>query len=328
MKYSPVIFYLLIAFSLITPSSYSANILVIESYHAQYPWDKGYKKGLTETLSNEHTISFFEMDTKRKPKSDYLTMADLAWQTYLEVKPDIVVLGDDNALSYLGPKLKDTDTPTVYLGINNNPRNYPIEDAINITGVLERPLLKRSLLLIDDIIPQIRKVLVLFDSGTTSNVALQSYFDGQNIIKIGNIEVEIALIEQYSLWQSKVDSAHEYGFEAIIIGLYQTLRDKEQNHIKGEEVLTWTSDNSPVPLFGFWDFSIGKDKALGGLVLESYHQGATAAQIINEIIAGTPPRRIRPRIAEKGRFIFSKSQVEKYQLTIPASISKAATWVE
>ena len=196
MKHLSVILYLLLVISFAPATSIAAHILVIESYHAQYPWDNGYKKALTETLGQDHTFSFFQMDTKRLPKSKYAKMAELAWQEYLTLKPDIVVLGDDNALSYVGPKLKHTKTPTVYLGINNNPRNYSIADAKNITGVLERPLLKRSLLLIDEIIPQISKVLVLFDSGATSNVALQSYFDGQNIIKIGNIEVDIYLIEQ------------------------------------------------------------------------------------------------------------------------------------
>ncbi|NQY94644.1 MAG: sugar ABC transporter, partial [Campylobacteraceae bacterium] len=100
------------------------NILVIESYHAQYPWDKSYKEGLREILASKYNLIFFEMNTKRIDKKHYEKMANLAWKKYKEVRPSLVILGDDNALKYLGYRFAKTNTKVVYLGINNNPRNY------------------------------------------------------------------------------------------------------------------------------------------------------------------------------------------------------------
>ncbi len=74
----------------------AAHILVIESYHAQYPWDIEYKKALVDTLGTEHSFSYFEMDTKRLAKSLHQQRAELAWQEYIAIKPYIVVLCEDN----------------------------------------------------------------------------------------------------------------------------------------------------------------------------------------------------------------------------------------
>ena len=41
-----------------------------------------------------------------------------------KIKPLIVILGDDAALKFLGPKLEEHKIRSVYLGINNNPRVY------------------------------------------------------------------------------------------------------------------------------------------------------------------------------------------------------------
>ncbi len=149
--------YSVMIISCITLKAFAAHILVIESYHAEYLWDIEYKKGLTESLGNNHRFSYFEMNTKRILKGQIEQKANLAWQEILNLKPDLVVLGDDNALKFLASRLRNTSIPVVYLGINNNPRNYDLAGAKNITGVLERPLLKRSILLTKQILTGAKK---------------------------------------------------------------------------------------------------------------------------------------------------------------------------
>jgi len=305
-----------------------AHILVIESYHAQYPWDMGYKKALQEHIAGEHQFSFFEMDTKRVTRAQYLYRAELAWTHYQDLKPDIVVLGDDNALKYLGGRLAQTLTPVVYLGINNNPRNYGIANADNITGVLERPLIKRSIMTAAAIAKDMKRVLILFDSGNTAQIALANEFANQKTSTVSNIQVETKLIGNYALWKNQVLSAKSKDFDAIIIGLYHTLRDEKDQHIAAEQVLSWTSKNTSLPLFGLWDFAIGQNKACGGLVLQSYQQGAAAANIINRILQGESPQQIRPTTATNGTYLFSRSEIERFRLLVPEQIALSAKWID
>ena len=169
-----------------------------------------------------------------------------------------------------------------FLGINNNPRHYNLHNSKNITGVLERPLIKRSISSIAQ--GRANKVLLLFDNSHTSQTTLEEKFSNNKQQIISNIEVDIALIKDWNSWQEKVISSKQKGYDIIFIGLYHTLVDLHNNHIPAAEVLSWTIQNTPIPPFAFWDFSIGKDKAIGGLVLVGYEQGVLAAQMAKLIL--------------------------------------------
>lgn len=321
MKKSAILFFLLFTSMLIGQS----KILLIESYHSDYEWDKSYIKGLESVLGSDHNLVKFQMDTKRVPKTEFQKKADEAWKKYEEIKPDLVFLGDDNAAKFLGEKFAQTTTPVVYLGVNNNPRAYKINNTKNITGVLERPLLKRSLASISKILKKdAPKILVLFDDGSTSQVTYKEVFKGKKDSKIGKAQVNIENIGNYDKWKETITGAKAAGFDCVVVGLYHTLSDAAGKHIDANEVLKWTSENSTVPIFGFWDFSVDQDKTAGGFVLFGKVQGEIAAKIALKILKGTSPDKIKPVIPENGRFLFSKKQLSKWQLTLPKDIEKAS----
>ncbi len=303
------------------------NILVIESYHAEYLWDMSYKEGLHETLGDQYNIIYFEMDTKRLPQSAFQSKAELAWETYQKVNPSLVILGDDNALKHVGPKFIQTDTPVVYLGINNNPRNYGMVGHKNITGVLERPLPQRSILFINTFL-KLKKVLILFDSGTTSQVISSEIFNAQESVFFSGIQADIKLIDSYINWQEAVLNSKKEGYDIIIAGLYHTIKDHTGSHVDAEKVLEWTSQNTPLPPFGFWDFSVGANKTIGGYVLFGKEHGITAGRIALEILSGKSPGDINPQIPEKGRFLFSQSQLKKWGVTLTDPIASTAKYTE
>lgn len=320
---------LILALLFYAASAYAAEktILVIESYHSGYAWDASYLDGLHETLAGKYKLVNFEMDTKRQPKSLYQKQADLAWQKYEEIRPDLVILGDDNALKYLGPKFNETQTPVVFLGINKNPREY-VEMGKNITGVLERPIFTLAIGSITEIIkPKPDKILVLFDNGTTSQASVAEAFKEKASTNLSGVKVDLRLISNFQLWQQTVLQAKDSGYDAIVVGLYHTIVGNDGKNIPAEEVMTWTSANTPVPPFGFWDFSVGKDQTIGGFVLYGKEQGITAAKMATQILQGTAPQDIRPVVGKKGQFVFSKSALEKYQLTLPESIANKAQMI-
>lgn len=159
---------------LISPS-YAAKIMIIGSYHQDYPWELDYNRGIRDTLGDNHSYYNFHMDTKRLKPESYQARANLAWERFLEVRPDLVFLGDDNAVKYLHERLRKTTTPVVFLGVNSDARTYKINETENFTGVFERPLLKRSIVLAQQLTGKRKnpKVLVLFDSGMTSLVSAE-----------------------------------------------------------------------------------------------------------------------------------------------------------
>jgi len=299
--------------------AHKKDILVIESYDAGHIWDASYKEGLEEILGDKYNLVYFEMDTKRLPKSEFEKRAQMAWDKYKQVNPALVILGDDNALKYLGPKFINTTTPVVYLGINNNPRNYDMHRHKNITGVLERPLLKRSIVLIRKLL-DIKKALLLFDRGVSSQIVFSEYFSGKNKQSLGGIRLDIKLIGDFAEWEKNVLNAKKQGYDVILIGGYHAIRDDNGKHVDAIKMLEWTSENTPVPPFSFWDFSIGPRRTIGGYVIFGKEHGKTAGELALKILSNKNYRNIVPIIAERGRYFFSKTQLKKWGISLTDKI--------
>ncbi len=305
-----------------TASVQATDILVIESYHKEFLWDANYLKGITKEIPREYKIETFEMNTKRLPRELYEEQAQKAFQVYKEHKPKIVILGDDNALSFMLPKLYDEEISIVFLGVNSNPRklmqNY--QGRAQITGILEQPLFIRNVGEIGALLPpDKKKIKVMFDSGVTSGIAndyMQQQYD--MISRSLGIEVELFTIATQQDWKETLLSAKDDDTGAVIVGLYQTLVDEQGKSVDADSILSWTNKHSPVPLFGFWDFSIGEGKAAGGVVLFGESQGRKAGQISRMILEGEKSAQEIPiQIGIHGRAIYNMVEMQRWGLVPP-----------
>ncbi|MBU2711778.1 ABC transporter substrate-binding protein [Zooshikella harenae] len=198
----------------------------------------------------------------------------------------------------------------------------------NITGVLERPLFKKSIVQLKETTPSIKNFLILFNDGTTSSAAIKEEFKGKTTTTLGGIDVSVQQIGILKEWKETVLGTKNQGFDAIIIGLYHTLKDDNEQSVDAEQLLIWTSEHSPIPLFAFWDFAVGANKTIGGLVLYGYTQGETAAKMALKILKGKSPNMIRPIVGEKGRYLYSKQQHKKWNIRLPKNLRSRADFVE
>ena len=306
----------------------AAEILVISSYHPANLWDQSYSASLREHLKGAHHISHFYMDTKRQPRQELSRIADRAMESYRQHKPDLVVLGDDNAINALARRIATEGTPVVFLGMNENPRHKGLVGHPRITGVLERPLLKRNISEMSQLMGGLDKALVLFDRSEVSRTAIADEFSDQREPRVGTTRVDNQQLDDYRRWQEAVLSSRQRGYGALFIGLYHTLVDERGEHVSEQQVIEWTSQHSPVPLFSFWEFSVGKGRAIGGLVLNGHAQGERAAELANAILAGTSPGALSPRAALRGEYVFSRGELARWQLELPPKWQSKAQWHE
>ncbi|WP_341665149.1 ABC transporter substrate binding protein [Vibrio sp.] len=313
---------LMLCLLLITGSVQAEKVLLIESYHAEYPWDVSYIKGIKDTMSSSAQLHTFQMDTKRVPVDQFETKANEAFEYYEEVKPRVVILGDDNALKYMLPKLYQEPISIVFLGINSNPRALlrKYKGQAQVTGVLELPLFVKNIRDLSQMLPKKKhKFRVMFDSGVTSQEAAKHIKKQYELIERNlKFEAEILLIGTKEEWQKMVNSAQDDGVSVIIVGLYHTLVDKDGNSVPAPEILAWTNENSKIPLFAFWDFAVGEGKASGGVVLFGESQGKQVAGLVNDILAGKDANNLPIAIGEQGRAIYSEKEIQRWGLTPPS----------
>ncbi|WP_256718002.1 ABC transporter substrate-binding protein [Shewanella sp. UCD-KL12] len=268
------------------------------------------------------------MDTKRLPATAFDDAATRAWNTYLTLKPDLVILADDNAISRLSERLGKTNIPVIFLGMNANPRRYGIHKLANFTGVLERPLFKRSLLFVDQLLKDLpkRKILVLFDSSHTSVATIEHINRSKLSMTIGRSHVEFKLITNIVEWKSLIKASKAKGFDAIFIGLHHTIVDENTDYVSPAQIMQWTKLNSPLPHFGFWDFSIGSNGNVGGYVLDGFLHGQLAGKLAMKVLSGTPVSKIPYLHDKKGQYMFSLSGVERWKLHIPEKVRQQVIW--
>ena len=287
-----------------------------KSYHAEFQWDEDYRQALAEMLPGE-ALTFQEMDTKRIPKESFPAAAEAAWSAYTRLRPKAVVLGDNNAVRLLGPRLAHEDVPVVFLGLNGALEDYMPERSPRMTGVLERPQLDRSMEAMVGLLPTPpRQVLVLFDGSETSRSVLEETFGGQTRLELAGATLDLRLLSDWNLWQEAVGTAKEEGYDAILLGLHQVVFDGSE-HLDSEAVLRWTSEKTKLPLFAMWDFSVGPEGALGGYVVSGTEQGRAAGRMVGRILAGEAPSQIPVVDLADGELRFSARQLERFGLRLP-----------
>lgn len=301
------------------------RVVVVESYHAEHPWDAAYRQSLNTALAGKAELEYRQLDSKRQPTETVSANADAAWESIEANRPAAVVLADEAALVWLGRRARDAQIPIVFLGMTGNPRTYNL--GSRSTGVLQRPLILRNLALVRQFIPKAQRVLILFDTDLTARVLNQEVMHGQDRQRIGDVEVDWRMLDRWDEWQAAVRDAPQR-YDALFIGLNHTMRDRTGRTIDEDEVVTWSREHSRIPLFGYWDFSIGPDKAVGGLVLDGAEQGQLAAEQVSAILAGTSPDRLPLRTAERGRLLLSRKGLAVYHLTVPDSLARQSAWTD
>ncbi|VEB40464.1 Uncharacterised protein [Chromobacterium violaceum] len=118
-------------------------------------------------------------------------------------------------------------------------------------------------------------------------------------------------------------------YQAIWVGLYFTLRDDNGKVVPSDEVMRWTAANSKLPMFAFWNFAVGKGKAMGGRVLTGREQGLEAARMAQAMLfENRSLSSLFPVTPSEGEYLFSRSELARSGLSLPPQVARKAHWVE
>lgn len=326
MKQTYAAILILLAGLLLSPAPARAgdrSILIVHSYHREMPWVVQCDAGLDATLAGKARLHRFYMDTKRLPVSAFAARAQQAWERFRQLRPDLVILGDDNALRLLGPRLVKTGVPAVYFGINNNPREYFGALPPNLGGVLERLQFFPWVRLLRSILPDMENVLVLLDDSTTSRAILDESFDSRRTAQLGRVVIHHRATSDWDRWRDIV--SHNTQFDAVILATFHNITDAAGEHVPVERVIEWTSAASPVPVFSYQDYTVHDRGLAGAYVVSGEIQGRQAGEIALAALKGAgPPKNLLPTTSPEGQLFFNRAQLERHGLTLPPRLRDRA----
>lgn len=306
---------------IIQPATQNAKVLLVHSYHHEYEWVASITRGVRHALKRGTELELFYLDTKRHTdKAWFKEISNKARTVITSWNPDVVILADDNAQTLVGRHLAGKNRPfIVFCGVNAKPEKYGYP-AKNVTGVLERPHLKATVEMLQQIHPSVKKIALLSDNSPTSTGTL-SYFKTQSAPAV---LTGWDTPSTFSEWKQTI-RRYQTEVDAIGIYTYHTLKNhKTGESVSGKEVMKWTIANSTIPVIGFLAFAVD-DGVLCGIAESGIEHGALSGKMANELLSGKAISQLPIITARQGMSMFNVQSAKKFDLKVSKKFLESIT---
>ena len=319
------------------------RIFVVSSYHREYLWsistqeglvaamlhygyldDKEQARSLTQTDHVESSRAIVKkvwMDTKRRNRPEEMARATARiMQEMRAFRPDLVLLGDDNAANFIGNQLLDTETPVVFWGINGLPMKYGLVDSMdtpghNVTGVWQAGYFKESLVLLKRLVPSARSFAILACNSESTRPFVKRL---QLLAQQGELPlklVETVLTNSFEEFKSRALDLSQR-VDAFFVLNHDTLVDNADKHVDMMVVGRWYLENIRIPEASHEDQFVRE-----GMLLTAndsgYNQSFAAFEMAYDILEqGLSPGRMRTRTPERGPYLVNSQRAASLGITI------------
>ena len=293
------------------------KILVLNSYHKGFPWVDGIVEAVEYGLDAEgfvYDLKVEYMDTKTNQYSAAYKkrLYDFYAFKYGNYHFDAIICSDDQAFDFLREfhhKLFPY-TPIVFCAVNNS----NAEDLIDpnyFTGVLETPDQKAMINLALKLHPGLKKIYLIADTTPSGNYR----WDKQTVPLIPAYpDLEFIRIDDSFSFSEIEDKMRNLPEDSI--SFYAVLtRDKRKRYFPLKEAVSQISMASRRPIYTFLKQDL-KYGLIGGNVLEGYHQGEKAIDIVIRVLEGENIATIPVDNKPTSQFIFSYPQLKRYDINL------------
>jgi ABC-type uncharacterized transport system substrate-binding protein len=273
----------------------------------------GIKEGIVSTADNvEVTLKIICMDTKRRSDAGWKKEAGTKTIAELDAfKPDVVILADDNAQTFVG-KLIVNKYPIVYNGVNNDFKDY-YSPGDQVTGLNERMNFVETAQMIKEIYKNVDKLVLITDMTETSKPVVAQLKE----TKLPFSTVEAYQYDKFDDMKKKVAALQAEKNTAI--GIFNlNFKDMPQ-----EKAIAWIVQNSKLPEMAFQTNVVQGGILLASAVSGVYH-GIEAVQKALLIIRGTKASDIPVSVPLKGEVIVNQARAKMLGVDIPISILNAS----
>jgi diguanylate cyclase (GGDEF)-like protein len=289
------------------------KILVLHSYHQGLEWTDNITRGIQAVfapLQTQYEVYYEYLDTKRNSGAEY--MSQMA--AFIEAKNSLIdysaiILSDNIALKLLNDQRIQFrgQPPVVFCGINNfNPEL--ISGIGQATGVVETTNHRATIDLMHRIHPDHQNIVVILDHTPTGDQIKEEF---NEIASSYNASYHFTFLRDFLLEEIPETLATLDNNDLIYILTFN--RDRNGNFISYSEGMELIARYAKVPIYGSWDFYLGKG-IIGGSITSGFLQGRTAAEQALQILNGKPIKQIP--IIEKSptRYMFDYNYLQKYAI--------------
>ena len=260
------------------------RIYHVMSFDSPWRWTDGQFAGFKEGLGpSQAEYRVFQMDVKRfstpEAKAD---QAAVAWRDIQTWQPDLVYTSDDDALAHIG-RLRDASSPPlVFSGANRTLADHGLEQAPNLTGVLEEEHFAESVQLLRTLSGQVRRLAVISDAAPHWAPVIRRI--RTRAAAMPGIELaQVDLTSRYAEFQSRVKHYGQGHADAVVyLGIFN-LKDASGRNVPYKTVQRWVTENSALPDISFWIDRIHHG-VLCSVTVSEHEQGLAAGRLARAIL--------------------------------------------
>ncbi len=287
-----MLFLLAIMVTAVAFNASKPRVMVLHSYHPDYPWTRDVNEGIKRIAKNwtDYSVTWHYMNTKKLPDRESLRYAGIVARRAIDQFDPMVLIAVDDLAQKLAAK-HYVDQPRmniVFAGVNGSARPYGYESAENVTGIFERKpwqAVKEMILTLERERPQPNPqpgIRYLMDPSPSMqrDRAFVEAFDWSPVRFNGTF-----IAENYQLWKQHVRSLGEQDIDYLLVANYRKLPRSETDpgFPPPAEIMRWTEANSPIPVIGINVFNV-EDGAAIAVGASPFEQGEVAATMAETLL--------------------------------------------
>lgn len=318
----------------------SDTVAVVHSYHREFRWvqevnngiaDYWQGKKLSKTQPNvivkKYGLKHFYMDAKSH--QDNLAYLERVGKKIIsdlnKIKPAVTIIADDEALKYVAVPLKNSPLHKfVFLGVNNDPRNYGAAKdysapEYNITGLISEHPFVNSLRLIEELFPERKNIYVFFDDSMTGqgiHKNLQNHL--QKMEKgVQNRIRKTIVSNDWNRWQQEI-LRHQHPKSVFLFGSFYTLKERGQL-VSEDKAIDWITTHSKVP-----ELTVVSSHIADGMLLSisnpGYVHGYEACHLAGRLLSGDPVALVPIQVPAHKALHVNMKRAKQIGVDIPVDI--------
>jgi len=320
-----------------------SRVFVVHSYDkenlASEPQDTGLVQGLADygfVAGETLLIERFFMDTKQtytRPEQ-IKARGNEALARIKAFQPDLVITVDDNAARTVMLPLVDSAIPQVFTGINIRPEIYNqrrefmvnrLHPGHNVTGVYEKLYIAKSVQVMKEIVPNLRKIVFIVDDSPTGD-AIKQQMENELFADNSALLYSIRQVGKFSEYKQlirQIDTDPEIGAYYPVAA---RLVAEDGGMVTGRDILSWTLGHTRKPALSV-NYFVCKLGAFGGVSVDFTAMGRQAGHKAAMILKGQPPARLAIEDAAKYALVFNVARAGQLGMILPPELLAAADHV-
>ncbi len=263
------------------------NVLVLHSYHKGLTWTDSEDSGIRSVFQSRTAdieLHTEYLDSKVSADQEHFQkIFELLKHRYSNVRFKAIIATDDDAYNfYLQYHEKlFPEVPVIFCGVNYFQELQRKGQENFITGVIESFDISKTIKTVLRLHPDTLRIVIINDKSTTglANKKILSH-----VLQEFESKIKFDLFEDLSMAELKENVALLDRGDIILLMTFN--KDRLGRIYSYDQSIAQIAASAKVPIYGVWDFYLGKG-IVGGMLTSGFDQGKTAAEMTIRYLDGS-----------------------------------------